>query len=253
MTTVMTKTKPTTTQVLLSLLKSDFIVLWRQRKSVVMSLILPLIFLISWRGVVDTAGGPFVLASCITVGLIGIGVLSYPNLVSRDRERGVFQRLRAAPIPSWTIMVSRLLVQLVVIWVMTCLILLLGNLLYKIPLDAGTVILTMVVCILVGSIFLALGQALVGLITAADSVNSTARLLSLPLIFVGGLGELGYFGDIIKTIVEWSPFGVAQSLIQYAESPATWNGQLGVILLLAALYIAIFAYIGIRWFKWSTV
>src|SRR5262249_47880075 len=104
-----------------------------------------------------------------------------------------------------------------------------------------------------GAIFLALGQAIVGLISSADSVNSTARLLSLPVIFVGGLGMMGFFGEAVKNIVMWSPFCVAQFLLQFAITPSTSTGQLGVVLLLAVIYAALFAGIGIRWFKWSVV
>lgn len=249
----MTKAKPSTVHILLSLLQTDAIVMWRQRKSVAMSILLPLIFLISWRGIVEQGGSGFVLAVCITEGSIGIGVLSYTALIARDRERGVFQRLRAAPIPSWTIMVSRILLQLLVTWIMACLVLVCAYLLDHIVVDAESIILTLILSVVSGTIFLALGQAVVGLISAVDSVNGTARLLSLPLIFVGGLGVMGFFGDAVKTIVIWSPFGVAQSLLQFALSPMTWTGQLGLVLVLAIVYTSLFAGIGIRYFKWSVV
>jgi len=248
-----TTNKPSTFQVLLSLLQADTVVVWRQRKSVVMSFVLPLIFLISWRGMVEKAGANFVIGTCISVGLVGIGVLSYPNLVARDRERGVFQRLRTAPIPSWTIMVSRLLIQLVVIWIMSCLILVGANLLDQIAIVPQSVVLILIVSLLAGSIFLALGQAIVGLISTSDSVNGIARLVAFPIIFIGALGAAGLLGNVIQTIVQWSPFGVAQSLIQFALSPATWDGQLVVILIMTVVYTALFARIGIRWFKWNIV
>ena len=56
--------------------------------------------------------GAFALASCITVGLMAIGLMGYSNSVARDRDKGIFQRLRVAPLPAWTIMMSRLFVQL---------------------------------------------------------------------------------------------------------------------------------------------
>ncbi|MBA3870049.1 MAG: ABC transporter permease [Anaerolineae bacterium] len=250
---MLTTTKPSTIQILFALIQADTIVLWRQRKSVVMSLALPLIFLIAWRGIATRVGGAFVIGTCITVGLVGIGVLSYPNLVARDRERGVFQRLRTAPIPAWTLMVSRLLIQLFVIWIMSCLILIGANLLDHISISPTSVILVLILAVLAGSIFLAIGQALVGLISASDSVNASARILSLPIIFIGALGALGNLGDTVKVIVMWSPFGIAQSLIQFALAPSTWDGQIGVVVLLAVFYVALFAGIGIRWFKWHTV
>ncbi|MEP6984036.1 MAG: ABC transporter permease [Chloroflexota bacterium] len=250
---MLTTTKPSTIQILFSLVQADTIVLWRQRKSVVMSLVLPLIFLVSWRGMVEKTGGDFVIGTCITVGLVGIGVLSYPNLVARDRERGVFQRLRTTPIPSSAIMISRLLIQLVVIWIMSCLILVGANVLDQIAIEPQSVVLLLIASMLAGSIFLAIGQALVGLISSSDSVNATARLVSLPIIFVGALGGAGLLGDVIKTIVVWSPFGVAQSMIQFALAPSAIDGQAALVFILAIVYVALFAGIGIRWFKWHTV
>jgi ABC-2 type transport system permease protein len=217
-----------------------------------MSIALPLIILISWKGVIDLVGGPFVLASCIAVGLIGVGLLTYPGLVARDRERGVFQRLRSTPIPAWTIMFSRLFVQLFAIWIMLIPILLFGRFVYNIQLSTAGLIMTVIMSIVAGSVFLALGQALVGLISASDTVNSTSRLLALPLVFVGALGGLGWFGDLIKTIVDWSPFGVTRTLLQFAVAQTAWTANLSLMLFLTIAYTAVFAVIGIRWFKWST-
>jgi len=67
--------------------------------------------IITWRPVVQQVGAPFALSSCITIGLIAIGLIGYSNMMARDRERGVFQRLRLTPATTWDIMFSRLMVQ----------------------------------------------------------------------------------------------------------------------------------------------
>ena len=41
--------------------------------------------------------------------------MGYTNAIARDRDKGVFQRLRVAPLPTWAIMGSRLSVQLLLI------------------------------------------------------------------------------------------------------------------------------------------
>ena len=69
-----------------------------------------------------TIGGAFALGTCITIGLTAIGLMGYSNSIARDREKGVFQRLRATPIPSWCIMTSRITVQLVLIAIVTLLV-----------------------------------------------------------------------------------------------------------------------------------
>src|SRR5437763_4381403 len=87
-----------------------------------MLLLLPIIIVIGWKGLVPKVGGAFVLSSCITLGLIAIGLMGYSNAIARDRDKGVFQRLRVTPVPTWTIMVSRLTVQLFMILLLTIII-----------------------------------------------------------------------------------------------------------------------------------
>src|SRR2546425_142785 len=111
----METTIPKTSTVLSSLFRADFTTQWRNRRSFIPVLLVPVIILISWKGLVDKLGGAFALSTCITIGLIAIGLMGYSNSIARDRDKGVFQRLRVAPMPSWCIMVSRLLVQLMMI------------------------------------------------------------------------------------------------------------------------------------------
>src|SRR3954454_8919513 len=106
---------PKTSAVYASLLRADFKTQWRNRRSFVLVLLAPVIILISWKGVIDKLGGAFALSSCITIGLVALGLMGYSNSIARDRDKGVFQRLRVAPVPTWSIMASRLTVQLAMI------------------------------------------------------------------------------------------------------------------------------------------
>src|SRR6476620_9871637 len=115
----MSTTIPKRSVAAIALLRSDFITQWRNRRSVILVLLVPVIILISWKGLVQKLGGPFVLSNCITIGLTAIGLMGYANSIARDREKGVFQRLRVAPVSSWSIMCSRLLVQLAMILIVT--------------------------------------------------------------------------------------------------------------------------------------
>src|SRR5438045_9080802 len=103
---------PKTSTVFSALLRADLKTQWRNRRSVVLTLLVPVIILFSWKGIIEQIGGAFALASCITIGLTAIGLMGYSNSIARDRDKGIFQRLRVAPLPAWCIMVSRLAVQL---------------------------------------------------------------------------------------------------------------------------------------------
>src|SRR6476660_9408340 len=127
-------TIPKTSVVLNSLLRADLTTQWRNRRSFVLVLLVPVIILISWKGVIDKLGGPFALSSCITIGLVATGLMGYSNSIARDRDKGVFQRLRVAPLHTWSIMASRLAVQLVMIILMTAVVFITGHQMDKITL-----------------------------------------------------------------------------------------------------------------------
>src|ERR1700749_4259999 len=110
---------PSYKAVLKALFRANLRTQWRKRRAVIMSLLVPIIFIISWKSLIPEIGGAGVLSICIAIGFPAIGLMSYSQTIARDRERGVFQRLRAAPIPTSAIIISRITVQVVVIVFMT--------------------------------------------------------------------------------------------------------------------------------------
>jgi len=112
----------------LPLFRADMATLISNRRSAVISLFVPLIVLSTWKGLIKHVGGPTVLATAIAIGLIAIGLMVIPLSVAKDRDKGIFQRLRVAPVPTWVIMTSRICVQLVVIVVLILVVFIVGYL-----------------------------------------------------------------------------------------------------------------------------
>jgi ABC-2 type transport system permease protein len=245
---------PTTSTVLSSLLRADFTTQWRNRRAVIMTIIVPVIILITWKGLATMPkfGGIFVLSNCITLGLTGIGLMGYSNSIARDRDKGVFQRLRVAPVPSWSIMTSRLAVQLAMIIIMTSAIFIAGFYYDKISIPASGYALGFVTAFIGGAVYLGLGQAIVGLIKNAETVNSTVRLVYFVFIMVGMFGELGALGDKIGEIVKWSPYGTVKRIVADSLAPAHWNNNSSMALLVTIGYAVVFSVLGIKKFKWNT-
>src|ERR1700759_1293152 len=122
----METTIPKTSAVLGSLLRADFTTQWRNRRAVILTLVVPVIILMTWKPMIKDTGGPFVLSNSIVIGLFALGLMGYSNSIARDRDKGIFQRLRVGPMPSWTIMVSRLIVQLAMILIITTAVFVIG-------------------------------------------------------------------------------------------------------------------------------
>ena len=244
-------TLPSNAVVMRSLLRADFTTQWRNRKSFMLILIVPVIILISWKGLIDKFGGAFVLGNCITVGLTAIGLMGYSNSVARDREKGIFQRLRVAPVARGSIMFSRLCVQLVMIMLMTTAVFLGGYYFDKILLTPMAYILGYIAAFIGGAVYLGLGQMVVGWIKNAETVHSTSRLIYFVFIMVGMFGELGVLGKQIGDMVKWSPYGTVKHILASSFQPGGWN-QATVMALLATLaYAIVFSVLGIRWFRWN--
>src|SRR5271156_2386089 len=168
---------PTTSEALSSLLRADFRTQWRNRRAVIMIIIIPVFILISWKGLIEKFGGAFALSNCITIGLTAIGLMGYSNAVAKDRDKGVFQRLRVAPVPAWSIMMSRLTVQLALIMLTTTAVFVAGFYYEKISLDMSGYVLGVIAAFAGGAMYLGLGQAIAGLLNNAETVFSTTRLV----------------------------------------------------------------------------
>lgn len=241
---------PKPSDAFLSLIRADFITQWRNRRSVIMSLLVPIIILISWKGLIDKFGGAFVFSVALTIGLTSIGMMGYAISVARDRDKGVFQRLRVTPVPTSFIMMSRLVVQLGMIVLLTLGVFIIGYQVDKIALTPAGYIFTFITAFLGGALYLGFGQMIVGLIKNAETVNSTTRLIYIAFIMLGMFGELSDNIEF-KKIIHWSPFGTVKTILAAAMQPAMWNNDATLALLATLAYAFLFSFLGIKWFRWN--
>ncbi|MGZ3763580.1 MAG: ABC transporter permease [Mucilaginibacter sp.] len=243
---------PKTSDVMIALLRADYTTVWKNRRAVIMVLIVPVIIVFSWKGLIESAGGAFVLSNAITLGLVAVGLMGYTNSIARDREKGVFQRLRVSPLPLWTIMASRLIVQLTLILILTIVVFISGYQFDHITMSVAGYVFTFLASIIGGAVYLALGQAIVGRIQNPETVSSTSRLIYFAFIMVGMFGELGVLGVKFKDAVNWTPYGTVKNILAASLEPAKWTNHTSLALLLTIGYTIVFATLGIKWFKWST-
>jgi ABC-2 type transport system permease protein len=234
-----------------SLLRADLTTQWRNRKSFMLILLVPVVILFSWKTVADKLGGAFVLGTGITLGLIAIGLMGYSNAVARDRDKGIFERLRVAPVPAWSIMASRLLVQLLMILLLTTVVFVAGFYIDHLSVSVGGYLLGYVTALAGGAVYLGIGQMIVGLVKNAETVNSTSRLIYFVFIIVGMFGELGALSDQLTKLIRWSPYGTVKHLLTSSLQAAPWDLSATTALLGTIGYAVVFSALGIRWFRWS--
>ncbi|ASU35555.1 ABC transporter permease [Mucilaginibacter xinganensis] len=242
---------PKISTVFKTLLRADFTTQWRNRRAVILTLIVPVIILTTWKPFVARFGGPFVLSNSITIGLIAIGLMGYSTSIARDRDKGIFQRLRVAPISSWSIMTSRLLVQMTMILMVTTAIFIAGSSYDQVTLTAPGYIVTYFTAIVCGALYLSLGQMIVGRIQNPETVNSTVRLVYFVFIMGGMYGQFSTDTQF-HNVVQWSPYGTVKTILAAGMEPQQWNKNASMALLATLGYTIVFTVLGIKWFKWTT-
>jgi ABC-2 type transport system permease protein len=242
-----------------SLLRADFTVLLRSARTLVLNILLPvfILFITNQHAAKGSAGSVLVSALfsiglALTYGLMSSSLIGYSLSIARDREAGVFQRLRVTPAPTWAIMSSRLLVQIVLDIIMTVLVLIVGGVLHNLAFNAGDVLLLIAVSVAGGAMFLAIAQAIVGLVRSAAVVSALGRVLYAGLLLLGLLGSSGVLGPTIKAISNWTPVGAMINLYGGALNLAAWDWTDTNAAIAAAGYISVGALIGIRWFRWES-
>jgi ABC-2 type transport system permease protein len=241
---------PALTEIFRALLEADFTVQLRNNRALLLSLALPLVLLYGLfagkRGI--ALGDPqFRVASALSLGMASIAIMT----VARDREKGVFQRLRVTPAPTWSIMTSRLLVQVAAILAMALVLLVAADLFEGVSLTAEAYLLTFVGVIFSSALFLSVGQALAGLVKSADTLNAVGRIAYIPLFALGLFGQSTIFGTTFELISRWSPGGTVETLLSGAMNPSSWNSDTWLALAVSTAYSVVFAGIGIRWFQWG--
>src|SRR5256885_437319 len=230
---------PALTETFRALLEADFTVLLRNNRALLLSFALPLVVLFAlFASKFYTAlGDPqFRVASVLTLGMASIAILGYSMTVARDREKGVFQRLRVTPAPTWTIMTSRLVVQVPAMLAMAILVLVAGGLFKGGSLTAEAYLLTFICVIFSSALFLGVGQALAGLIKSADTLNAVGRIAYLPLFALGLFAHSTVFGTTFELVSRWSPGGTVETLLTGAMNPSSWNSDTWLALAVSTAY-----------------
>jgi ABC-2 type transport system permease protein len=218
-------------------------------------LILPVVYVVvlsTGKRAVALGGPKFGVASSLVAGMGLLAVAGYSLTLARHRELGVFQRLRVAPIPTWQIMVSRLIVQVAAMLVMAVIVLVVAAVGFSVHLSVGAWFLTLVVVVIGGAEFLGIGQAIVGLIRSSETVRAVAPVVFIPLFVLSIFVHLAKFGSALEIVSRWSPGGAVATTLVGAMQPSTWTLETWGTLAATIGYFAVFAGIGIRWFKWAS-
>ena len=199
--------------------------------------------------------GPLTLtvaAMALIMGVYTLGLFSYATVLATYRERGVFQRLRCAPVPAWQLLGARLLVQLLAVVAQALILFVVVHVAYGVVPGAQGALMALLAALVSGITALAIGQVVVALVGTANGVSNVSRVLLIVLLLLSGVFRAGAdWPSLLQKIAGWTPIRLSEQLLRDALVLQHWGtGDLKDLLGLL-VWIAVLAYVGISRFRWE--
>jgi ABC-2 type transport system permease protein len=233
---------------------------WRNPASAFFAFAFPVMFLVIFgslnRGArLESMGNipynAYYVPALITFGVIGACMTNISMTVSIRRDSGVLKRVRGTPLPAWAFMAGLIGSSAVVGAILAVLITGAGMLFYGVsaPRHPATLLLVLLIG---GGCFCALGLALAALIPNAEAAPAITNAVVLPLLFISGTfypldpnSTLSHIADwfpmrhfALAVFTAFDPRGIAQGL--------PWD-DLRSMLLWGALGLVV----AVRRFRWE--
>ena len=222
-------------------LKSQQRLFWRSRELAFFTFILPIILFVLLGSVNEgdriegVKGSDYLLAGMIGYGAASTAFAGLGILLIVRRESGTLKRLRATPLPGSTYILAVLTSILIIFVIETASLIALGRAMFgvRIPEAVGS----LVVVVLVGGLaFAALGVAIAGLIRNADAAAPAVNGIYLPMSFLSGsFFSPEAFPEFLQRIADVLPLTYYIELVRdvVLEERVAWSDPVALAVVLA--------------------
>jgi ABC-2 type transport system permease protein len=182
----------------------------------------------------------------LTVG--SLALLSLPITLATQRDQGILRRFRVTPLRPATVLGTQALVNLLMLFAGTGLLLAAATLTYNVPLPDAPLV-TVGALLFAGLTFFALGFLLGALVPTARAAQSIGMGLFFPMLFLSGAAIPQFlFPDWLTTASLALPLTHATRLLQDAWLHGQWNAPAALVLLATGVASTVVA---ARVFRWT--
>ena len=182
---------------------------WRSRELAFFTFLFPIVVFVLLGSVYDDERSRYLLAGMLGYGAVATAFAGLAIVVVIRREQGILKRLRATPLPPWAYFAGILASTAAVYALEAAALVLLGKLLFGIPIPRRVLSLLAVLLLGTGS-FAALGLAATGLVRSAEGSSAVINAIFLPGTFVSGAffspTSFPRFLEIIAAVLPTSHF-----------------------------------------------
>lgn len=228
---------------------------WRNPAGVFFTLGLPVVMLVIFTSLNgdDVFEGGATFGDYFVPGMITFGLINatYGNITTKlviRREGGLLKRTKATPLPLATLIAGMVASAVVIAIAITVVVLSTGRLAYGVALP-GRWALFVLVMLIGGAAFAALGMALASFVPNSDAADPMVFGTVLPLLFISGVFDQVPPGSVLDRIAEVFPVShlyTAALGTTGASSESPWEH-----LLVVGLWGAAGALVAARRFRWE--
>ncbi len=194
-----------------------------------------------------------IVALAITTGAFALGLFGYGSTLANHRDRGIFQRLRCAPVPSWQLLGARSVVQLLGVVVQSLAVFMVARVAYGVAPGGKGALLASVVIVASGIAALAIGQVVVALSRSASTATAVSRLLLVVLFLLEGVFVATQSWPVwLQQVADGTPVRLSLNLLTDALVHQRWDPSDLRDLSGLLVWTAILGYIGVTRFRWES-
>ncbi len=198
----------------------------------------------------------WLLPGIITVSIASNGIFGSIPMITL-RETGVFQRIRATPMPVAQYLLARIVIQLVIVVIQVALALLIGVIAFQVHPTSGGWYLDAVFILLGAVVFITIGQLIAVLSPRLETANIISQIINMPLVFLSNIylpflilpDTIQHIGRVLPSFLMVDVLRPAMitgtiTSINTINNPVVDLAGLGVYFLVALALSA-------RFFRWS--
>jgi ABC-2 type transport system permease protein len=195
----------------------------------------------------------FLVPGMIALSIMQTGLFGVVFTFVQWKQRGILRRLMATPMRVRDFFFSQLVTRLTTVALQIIVLLAVGYFVFHFHF-AGNLLYLLIVGIIGGGIFLAMGLAISGASKSEETAAPIANLVSLPLMFLSGIFfSRSNMPEWLQTITQYSPLTYVSDALRSisVDGASLWAIRTDLIGIFAWLAVAVI--LATRLFKWEVV
>ncbi len=195
----------------------------------------------------------FLVPGIIAMSIMQTGLFGVLFTFVRWKQLGILRRLMATPMHVRDFFFSQLVTRMATVALQLVVLLLVGLLVFRIHF-VGNLLYLLIVGVLGGAIFLAMGLAISGFAKTEDAAAPIANIISLPLMFLSGIFfSRSNMPEWLQTITQYSPLTYVSDALRSisVDGASLWGVRTDLLGIF--VWLAITVVVATRLFKWEVV